>query len=100
MEVGGGYWVEFNVTQVEPSKPKPHGIDYSLCLLDPNGKRLVCYDNAHPVPIRRRRKPKSKTNDHVHSGRKVKPYPYVDPERLMDDFWTDVDKVLKERGIP
>ena len=45
---GGGCWVEFRVKQVPPTEAKPHGIDYSLCLIGPDGGRLVCYDNAHP----------------------------------------------------
>jgi hypothetical protein len=101
MEVGGGYWVEISAIRVPPTPSKPHGIDYSLCLLDPNGNRLVCYDNSHAVsvgrpPSRRR----STTNDHKHTRHSIKQYEYTDAETLMMDFWKDVEKVLKEEGIP
>jgi hypothetical protein len=28
----------------------------------------------------------------------VKPYVYSDAAQLLTDFWTEVDRVLKERG--
>ena len=86
---------------VPPTPDKPHGIDYSLCLLGPDGRRLVCYDNAHPVSVGRGPgKKKSKTSDHKHERTKVKPYDYEDAETLVQDFWTDVERVLKEEGVP
>jgi hypothetical protein len=100
MEQGKGFWVEFRAKRVPPSTAKPHGIDYSLCLLDPNGKRLVCIDNAHPVPIGRPPARKtSKTNDHAHLRNSIVPYNYTDAETLVTDFWTQVEKVLKEEGV-
>lgn len=101
MEMGRGYWVEISAVRVEPTTSKPQGVDYSLCLLDPQGKRLVCYDNSHPVSVGRppsRRK--STTNDHRHFRMRVAPYNYVNAEVLLEDFWTDVSNVLKEEGIP
>jgi hypothetical protein len=101
MEVGKGFWVEISAARVRPTPTRPHGIDYSLCLLDPDGTRLVCYDNSHPVctgrpPSRK----KSKTNDHKHDSKSVVPYEYTNAETLMEDFWNDVDRVLKEEGVP
>ena len=69
MEVGGGYWVSLRARKVPPSTAKPHGIDYSLSLLGPDGRRLVGYDNAHPVaagsgPGRKKRT----SGDHRHAG--------------------------------
>ncbi len=43
------HWVKFVVRRVPVSAGKPHGLDYSLTLHDASGKRLVGYDNAHPV---------------------------------------------------
>jgi hypothetical protein len=100
MEVGGGYWVTLRARKVPPSEAKPHGIDYSLTLLGPDGRRLVGYDNAHPVSAGSgpgRMKPT--TGDHQHAGMSVKPYDYADAETLLLDFWADVGRVLKEEGI-
>jgi hypothetical protein len=46
----GKYWVKFEVHEVEVSVSKPHGLKYSLTLHGPGNKRLVGFDNAHPVP--------------------------------------------------
>jgi len=37
--------------------------------------------------------------DHRHRIRTVKPYDYSDAATLLADFWTEVDAVLKERGV-
>lgn len=91
----GGYWVRFVVTRVPATVEKPHGLDYSLTLHGPKGERLVGFDNAHPVAKQKRGEPQ----DHRHRIRTVKPYEYRDAATLMADFWTDVDAVLKERGV-
>jgi hypothetical protein len=91
----GGYWVRFVVTRVPSSSEKPFGLDYSLTLHGPDGERLVGFDNAHPVGRQRRGDPQ----DHRHSLRRVRPYDYQDAATLLADFWTEVDAVLKERGI-
>ena len=99
MEVGGGCWVELRVNRVPPNAAKPHGIDHSLCLLALDGTRLVCYDNAHPVasgrgPGRRR----AGTSDHRHVRAVAKSYRDTDAETLLQDFWADLERVLKEEG--
>ena len=91
----GGYWVRFVVTQVPATAEKPHGLDYSLTLHGPNGERLIGFDNAHPVGKKMRGQPQ----DHRHRIRTVKPYEYRDAAALLADFWTEVDAVLKERGV-
>ena len=45
----GMCWVKFVVKQVEVSPERPHGLNYSLSLHDEDGKRLLGFDNAHPV---------------------------------------------------
>jgi hypothetical protein len=91
----GGHWVRFVVTQVSATQDNPHGLDYSLTLHGPNGERLVGFDNAHPVGRQKRGQPQ----DHRHRIRTVKPYAYRDAAKLLADFWAEVDKVLKERGV-
>lgn len=91
LEQGGGYGVEFRITKVAPSRRRPHGIDYSLCLLSPDDECLLRFDNAHPIKVKGKA---TQTNDHVHKGRRVRPYIYVDPEELMADFWTAAEEIL------
>jgi hypothetical protein len=91
----GGHWVRFVVTQVRATPEKPHGLDYSLTLQGPKGERLVGFDNAHPVGRQKRGQPQ----DHRHRIRTVKPYEYRAAAALLADFWSEVDLVLKERGI-
>lgn len=45
----GKHWVKFVVTKVPASPERPHGLNYSLTLHDERGKRLLGFDNAHPV---------------------------------------------------
>ncbi len=94
------YWVKYEVTRIEPTDEKPHGIDYSLTLHDPTGKRILGYDNAHPTkatdgPGGK----KTKSQDHKHRYDTVRPYKFTDAGTLMEDFWTDVEKLLKEKGV-
>lgn len=101
MEVGGGFWIALRVRRAAVSEAKPHGIAYSLVLIGPKDERLVCYDNAHPVKAGRGpggRKPVAADHRHVRS--RIAPYAYTDAEALMRDFWTDVERVLKEEGVP
>jgi hypothetical protein len=99
--VGEGHFVKIEAMRIKPTDSKPHGIDYSLCLLSPGGKRLVCFDNAHPVATGRTPSKKlSSTNDHYHDQRgSRKPYAYSNAATLLDDFWTEVERVLKDKGI-
>lgn len=94
-----GHWVKFVVLRTEVSPERPHGLGYSLTLHAPDGTRLVGFDNAHPVRARpgpgRRSRAES---DHRHRLRSVRPYDYRDAATLLEDFWNEVDAVLKERG--
>ncbi len=99
-EVGKGYWVRIRARQVTPEPGRPHGIDYSLTLHDPNGNRLLGYDNAHPV--RSGRSPSAAhfvRYDHRHLRTSVRRYDYSDAGTLLEDFWSDVEKILEEEGV-
>ena len=94
-----GHWVKFVARRTEVTPERPHGLDYSLTLHAPDGTRLVGFDNAHPV--RGRRGPgtrKRAESDHRHRLRTVRLYHYKDAGTLLEDFWNEVDRVLKERG--
>jgi hypothetical protein len=95
VDPAGGHWVRFVVTQVPHTAEKPHGLDYSLSLHGKDGERLVGFDNAHRVGKQEQGDPQ----DHRHRIRTVKPYDYKDAATLLSDFWTEVDSVLKERGV-
>jgi len=76
---------------VPSSEARPHGVRYSLTLHDRSNRRVLGYDNAHGVPER------SLPFDHRHRGigDVGVPYDFESPEKLLIDFWADVDGVLK-----
>lgn len=90
-----GYWVKFVVHRVPSTADKPHGLDYTLTLHGPDGGRLVGFDNAHGVAGQGKRT----TKDHSHRLRTVKPYDYTDAATLVAAFWSEVESVLRERGV-
>ncbi len=94
-----GHWVKFTAVRTEVTPQRPHGLRYSLTLHAPNGERLVGFDNAHPV--RERRGPgtqRRRVSDHQHRRRSIGPYDYRGAATLLEDFWNEVEAVLKERG--
>lgn len=88
-----GHWVKFVVREVPVSQDRPHGLDYSLTLHDASGERLAGFDNAHPV------KGSKGARDHRHRFKNVRPYEYRSAARLLEDFWREVDKILREKGV-
>lgn len=48
-----GWSIRFRVAEVEASAVRPHGIRYSFTLHDHDGSRLVGFDNAHGIRVRR-----------------------------------------------
>lgn len=99
-EVGGGFWIKIVAQRVPPDTDRPHGVSYSLTLHEPTGRRVFGIDNAHPVQSRRgpsgRR---SAARDHLHRDESVRPYVYRGADWLLEDFWREVDAMLKKRGI-
>lgn len=96
----GQYWVRFSVIRVVSTPDRPHGLNYSLTLHGPGGNRLVGFDNAHPV--RESHGPGGKSRgpvDHKHRMETVRPYRFKDAAMLLEDFWAEVDKLLKEKGV-
>jgi len=100
IEVGDGYWVNFTAHEIAATATRPHGIKYSLCLFAPNDDRVVCFDNAHQISVGKGpAKKKTTVHDHVHMGKRVKPYSYTDAETLLVDFWDAVYGYLKKEGV-
>jgi hypothetical protein len=98
-----GYWVTIRVTRVKPDEHRPHGLKYALTLHDENDDRVLGYDNSHAVeaatgPARKSKKPI--VFDHIdRRGRKSVPYKFTTPFKLVEDFFTEVEKILKEEGV-
>lgn len=97
-----GYWVKFEIKRVKSTKQRPHGLSYSFTLHDPDGKRLLGFDNAHGVDAKGPRyKKKADAHDHWHrtDADPGRPYRYVDVSTLLDDFEREVARILHERGV-
>ena len=97
---GHGYWIKVEARRVDPTPEIPHGIRYSLKLHDPNGTRILGYDNAHGVKRPRKYKYAGHVlaydHKHRHSEDKGIAYEFQDADQLMKDFFADVDRVLQE----
>ncbi len=101
MAVGGGFSARFVARRVPANAERPHGIMYSLTLHGPGGERVLGYDNAHPLTLRRgARTWRTPRRDHRHrrDGR-AEPYEFRDAASLVEDFWTDVEDVLRQEGM-
>jgi len=101
-EIGGGWWVTIRASRVPVSEERPHGIQYALSLHSPRGKRVVGYDNAHAPHKRGPLKlvgVKGTTLDHRHYRDHWSSYDFKSPADLLEDFWRDVEKILKEAGV-
>jgi hypothetical protein len=97
-----GYSIKFEIRRVEATKNRPHGLSYSFTLHAPDGTRLVGFDNAHQVsgkgsPFKRR----GETTDHWHRTEHDpgRPYRFKDAETVIDDFFNEVERVLRDRGV-
>jgi hypothetical protein len=97
-----GYWLKFEIKRIRPSKDRPHGLSYSFTLHAPSGKRLVGFDNAHKVRAQRGKfRRQSATSDHWHrtANDAGRPYGFTNAAALLDDFFDEVERVLRDRGI-
>jgi hypothetical protein len=90
-----GYRVRIAAQLVETTSARPHGIKYSLTLHDPAGARIYGIDNAHGV----RRRRADFDHRHVYGRRRVIPYTYKGPIELLEDFYGEVERILRERGV-
>ena len=94
--MNNGYWTKFEAARVTPTAQIPHGIRYSLTLHDSSNKRVLGFDNAHTFkPKKNRYTARKVTWDHKHKIQKVRSYEFESASRLIEDFWKDVEKILK-----
>jgi hypothetical protein len=100
LEQEGGFWIKIEARQVPASEHALHDIRYSLTLHDKHGVRVLGYDNAHAVkpPKRFKFAGRRLPYDHRHrtSSDKGVPYAVESAQRLLEDFLSEVDRVIKE----
>lgn len=97
-----GYWLKFVIMRIEATPTRPHGLSYSFTLHGPDGTRLVGFDNAHSARAASANfKPRGTTTDHWHrtADDPGRPYVFRGAEALLDDFFHEVERALRERGI-
>ncbi len=96
----GGFVARFKAAPIAAAPERPHGIRYSLTLHDPQGTRVLGYDNAHRVPHRGGRHVADAVpfdhwdRDETDPGR---PYDFTDAETLIVDFFDEIERILRER---
>lgn len=102
-EAAYGYVVEFKAERTDATKERPHGISYALVFRPKAGEPYVRFDNAHAIdrPGGKYVK-KSPTFDHWHRTENDpgRPYTFTTAAQLLDDFWSEVKRVMSEKGIP
>lgn len=97
-----GYWLKFEIVETKATKERPHGLRYSFTLHDSSGMRLVGFDNAHSISPRGSRfgrKPQEHDHWHRSGDDEGRPYKFIDAETLLADFFSEVRRVLNERGV-
>jgi hypothetical protein len=78
--VAANAFVELVVWRLGTRRPgSRHDLKYRLALVV-DGLCVLRYDNE------------SGKGDHRHVGKKENPYVFSTPERLLDDFWSEVDR--------
>lgn len=96
-----GYHIRFEIKRVESSPPRPHGLSYSFTLHDPEGVRILGFDNAHsvrPKGARYGKRPVAADHWHREEGDKGRPYKFESADKLLADFFSEVRRMLTERG--
>ena len=66
----------------EPVPPSEHPFKYRLVYVR-EGRRVIGYDNERG------------RGDHKHIGDTELPYAYSDEQKLIEDFWRDVEEATK-----
>lgn len=97
-----GYWVEIHAWRVAATVLIPHGVRYALTLHQQNGTRVMGYDNAHAIKPSGRFKYAGQVSPfdhkHRHISDKGMPYEFKDAYQLLQDFFADVDRIVKEKA--
>lgn len=93
-----GYWYRIEASLVETTKERPHGLRYSLTFHNNYNKRIFGMDNAHGVKQGKKFQGRLITYDHLHKNTvdKGTPYQFNSAEKLLEDFFRHIDKILKD----
>jgi hypothetical protein len=99
LEQENGYWIKIEARLVDVSSTVPHGLRYSLTLHDGSKRRILGYDNAHAVKLPRKSKRRGSTQAFDHKHRHISdhgvPYTFTTAQQLLDDFWSEVNRILR-----
>jgi hypothetical protein len=102
-ETAHGYVVAFKAQRTAITKERPHGLSYALVFRPKDGDPYVRFDNAHSIerPGGKYVK-KSPALDHWHRNENDpgRPYAFTTATKLLEDFWSEVKRVMTEKGIP
>jgi hypothetical protein len=90
-----GFWTKIDAKRVMRNDNIPHGVRYALTLHNSSNLRVPGYDNAHRFKTGRRGfKVKVTEWDHKHVGNKVERYKFESAGQLLEDFWSDVQRII------
>ena len=96
-----GVWYKIEAWLVEPTPEIPHGIRYNLTLHNQHNERIMGFDNAHAIKnsVRSHHNYSGRIMeyDHMHksSHDKGSPYLFKTAEQLLNDFFSEVNKVIE-----
>ena len=90
-----GYWIKFEVYEIEPTASIPHGIKYSFTLHDKNNHRVIGYDNAHSFKSSKKYGAKKETYDHIHKQMDIIAYEFESASQLLEDFWKSAEYYME-----
>ncbi len=91
----GQFLARFEAHTVELSPEVPHGIKYALTLHDRTGQRVLGFDNAHPIKLKKGRfveRPTEADHWHYGPGEVARKYQFQGAGKLLEDFWAEVEK--------
>lgn len=98
-----GYWLKFEIGRVEPTPARPEGLRYAFTLYDPEGDRLIGFDNdAHrtrPRGSRFRRTGGELDHWHRCDSDPGRPYAFTTADQLLADFFAEVRRALRNAEL-
>ena len=82
-----GFILEMVIWALPTKTPdRPHAVKYRLYYGDNLGNCIVRYDNEQGK------------GDHKHIGETEEPYKFETPEKLIEDFFADIDRLTQKGG--
>lgn len=97
-----GHRLKFEIKRVPPTQARPHGLHYSFTLHDPEGKRIMGFDNAHGVAAAGAKfRERPAVHDHWHRAENDagRPYDFISADKLLADFFHEARRILTGKGL-